>query len=69
MAASNLNTVIVEHRTLMITLRDDLSRVGNHLNGNFLTTVMGPAENASAKETPEIMAILNADSVLNAMTQ
>ena len=69
MAASNLNTVIVEYRTLMITLRDDLSRVGNHLNGDSLTTVMGPAENAGVKEIPEILAILNADSVLNAMTQ
>ena len=39
MAASNLNTVIVEYRTLMITLRDDISRVGNHLNGDSLTTL------------------------------
>jgi hypothetical protein len=69
MASANLTNVIAEYSSLMITLRDDISRLSNHLLGDSLTTVMGPAATAGVKGVPEILAALRGNSVLNAMTK
>jgi predicted transcriptional regulator len=69
MADANLTSTIAEHRTLMITLRDDIGR-GNHLlSGDHLTTVMGPAVQAGVKEVSVILADLRNNALLGTMTQ
>jgi hypothetical protein len=65
----DLTTTIAEYKALMITLRDDLSRFGNLLDGDHLTTVMGPAVKAGVKESAEYLAEVKDNALLGTMTQ
>jgi hypothetical protein len=69
MAQANLVSVIAKHNSLLITLRDDHTRLGNLLKGDSLATVMGPAVDAGVKESTAIADSLRASAVLQAMTK
>jgi hypothetical protein len=69
MAQANLVSVIAKHNSLLITLRDDHTRLGNLLKGDSLATVMGPAVDAGVKESTAIADILRASAVLQSMTK
>jgi phosphopantothenate synthetase len=67
--AIDLTATINEYKSLLITLRDDLSRFGNLLDGDHLTTVMGPAAKAGVKESTEYLAEVKDNALLGTMTQ
>jgi hypothetical protein len=69
MAQVNLNSIIADYASTLITLRDDQARLKALLDGDSLTTVMGPAANAGVKEATVIVAGLRANAVFHAMTK